>query len=93
MGARGLRLPRADRAAENVVEPLRYCLELLEAGADRRRIYQAKVSSQQAHVEAKEALRLEDKKSSTSWLVFAISVTLLFIVVAIATLVVITGGK
>ena len=91
--ALGKVVPRADRAAENVVEPLRYCLELLEAGADRRRIYQAKVSSQQAHVEAKEALRLEDKKSATSWLVFAISVTLLFIVVAITTLVVITGGK
>ena len=91
--ALGKVVPRTDRAPENVVEPLRYCLEMLEAGADRRRIYEAKVSTQQARAEAKEALRVEDRRSSTSWVVFGISVAMLFAVVAVATVVVMNGGK
>ncbi len=77
--ALGKSMPRADKAPENVVEPLRYCLDFLETGVDIRRSRAAQAERAEALRTAEDAEHAERRKSSTAWVVFAVAVTMLLV--------------
>jgi hypothetical protein len=83
--ALGKVVPRADRPPENVVEPLRYCFEMIEEGGDRERIRSAQAAREEAEFMAVRAEENERKKSAVAWMVFAVAVTLLLVAVAVVT--------
>lgn len=80
----GKLIPDAEKPPENVVEPLRYCLDFLERGADVRRSRVAKAERAQALRVAEQAEHEERKKSTMVWIVFAVAVSMLFVAVCVA---------
>lgn len=77
--ALGKPVPRAEKPPENVVEPLRYCLDFLERGVDVRRSRAAQVERVEAIRKAEDAEHAERKKSALAWVVFAVAVTMLLV--------------
>jgi len=77
--AMGKPIPRADKPPENVVEPLRYCLDFLERGVDVRRTRAAQAERADAIRKAEDAEHVERKKSAMAWVVFAVAVTMLLV--------------
>lgn len=88
--ALGKTIPRVDRAPENVVEPLRYCLEMIEAGTDRQRLSDAQQSVRSSRMKAEQEVLVEEKRASTAWLIFIVAVIILFAVVGIATFILVS---
>ena len=82
-GALGKPVPTSDRSPENVVEPLRYCIESLERGIDITRAETARTDRAQAMRAAEDADTKERKKSAMAWIVFAVAVGMLFVAVGI----------
>ncbi len=79
-------VPRAESAGENLVEPLRYCLELMETATDKSRLKQAVSTRTKAVAEAAREEHRESKRTSTAWLIFAVAIGLLFMTVAVVTI-------
>jgi len=80
----GKSVPQADRPAENVVEPLRYCLSFMERRAEHARAKAARVERDMAIRAAQDAEIVERKKSATAWVVFAVAIAMLLASVAVA---------
>lgn len=80
----GKSVPQADRPAENVVEPLRYCLSFMERRAEHARAKAARVERDMAIRAAQDAEIAERKKSATAWVVFAVAIAMLLASVAVA---------
>lgn len=81
----GKSVPRADKPPENVVEPLRYCLDQMERGADVRVAKEAKQRRREARRQAAEAEAIERKKSAGAWLFFTVAIAMLLAATAIGT--------
>jgi len=81
----GKSIPRVDRPPENVIEPLRYCLEQMESGEDIQRITDAKARRREAARQAEEAELVERRKSATAWVVFAVAAAMLLAAAGIGT--------
>jgi len=80
----GKQVPRADKPPENVVEPLRYCLDFLERSVDIKRVKVAREQRAEA-VRAAEASEVAARKrSALAWVLFAVAVTMLMASVAAA---------
>ena len=77
--AMGKPVPRAEKPPENVVEPLRYCLDFLERGVDVRRARAAQAERADAIRKAEDAEHAERKKSAIVWIVFAVAVAMLLV--------------
>ena len=75
----GKQVPRADKPPENIVEPLRYCLDFIERGTDVRRTQVARDQRTEAMRTAQVAETAERKKSAVVWVVFAVAVTMLLV--------------
>ncbi len=80
----GKQVPRGDKPAENVVEPVRYCLSFMERGADVQRAQQARADRQRAMQEAEEAELAQRKRSAFVWIVFAVAISMLIVSVGVA---------
>jgi hypothetical protein len=89
----GKSIPRADKSPENVVEPLRYCLDQMERGADVRVAKEAKQRRKEARRQAAEAEEIERKKSAGAWLFFAVAIAMLLAATAIGTFWFITRNR
>lgn len=72
-------MPRAEKPPENIVEPLRYCLDFIERGTDVRRTQVARDQRTEAMRTAQVAETAERKKSAVVWVVFAVAVTMLLV--------------
>jgi hypothetical protein len=83
--ALGKSVPRADRPAENVVEPLRYCFEMMDAGADQARIREAQRLMQESQWRAAQNEKAESARTTNAWVIFTVAVALLFAVVGVVT--------
>jgi hypothetical protein len=83
--ALGRGVPRAEFPAENVVEPLRYCFEMMDAGADQERIREAQRLAQEAHWRAAQNEKTEKARTTNAWVIFTVAVVLLFTVVGVVT--------
>ena len=81
----GRSMPRAERPAENVVEPLRYCFEMMDASADQARVRESKRLRRQADAIAAMKEDSEKQRTTNSWVIFTIAVIVLFAVVGIVT--------
>lgn len=75
----GKQVPRAEKPPENIVEPLRYCLDFIERGTDVRRTQVARDQRTEAMRTAQVAETAERKKSAVVWVVFAVAVTMLLV--------------
>jgi hypothetical protein len=86
-------VPRADRPAENVVEPLRYCLELMSETP--RAVQPSPSQSAAIPVGAPFGAETDDApqgdgertRSGVAWMVFAIATIMLFVTVVVAAMV------
>ena len=83
----GKPMPRMDRPAENVVEPLRYCFEMMQASAAGERQRETRRLHAEAELAARRLEVEEARRSTSSWTIFIIAVVTLFVVVAVVTLV------
>ena len=83
--ALGKQVPQAERPAENVVEPVRYCLSIIERGVDVKRVETARSERDAAHRAAEADEVAERKRSAMAWLVFGVAVAMLLVSVAVAT--------
>jgi t-SNARE complex subunit (syntaxin) len=81
----GATIPHADRPAENVVEPLRYCLELIDVVADQSRIVEARRLHREANIAVERHEQSQRQVVTKSWTIFAIAMVLLFAVVGVVT--------
>lgn len=81
----GRSVPRADKPPENVVEPLRYCLELMDASAASAHAAEMSRVTVERRVVAEETARSGSWQLAKAWLVFAMAVTALLGVVGFAT--------
>jgi len=89
--ALGKSVPRAERAAENVVEPLRYCFEMMDAGADQARIREAQRLAQESQWRAAQNDKAEKARTTNAWTIFIVAMVLLFAVVGVVTWVAVQG--
>jgi hypothetical protein len=81
----GRKLPRAEQPAENVVEPLRYCFETMDAVADQVRARDAKRLKRQAQLAAELSETSDRQRWMGSWTLFILAMIALFAVVGIVT--------
>lgn len=77
--ALGKPVPKSDNPPENVVEPLRYCLDYLERGEDVVRSRAAQAERAEALRKADDAEHAERRKSAMAWVIFAVAVTMLLV--------------
>lgn len=83
--ALGRSMPRAEKPAENIVEPLRYCFEMMDASADVARVRDARRLQAEAEL-AVARQELDDRRRGTnSWVLFTVAIVALFAVVGIVT--------
>lgn len=80
----GKSVPRVDRAPENVIEPVRYCLSFMERGVDLQRAQAARTERAKAVRAAQEAEIVERKRSAMVWVVFAVAMVMLIVAVGVA---------
>lgn len=80
----GKQVPRVDRAPENVIEPVRYCLSFMERGVDLQRAQAARTERAKAIRAAQEAEVVERKRSAVAWVVFAVAMAMLIVAVGVA---------
>jgi hypothetical protein len=83
--ALGRTMPRAEKPAENVVEPLRYCFEMMDSSADVARVREAKRLQAEAQLVAARHELDERRRSTNSWVTFIVAIVVLFAVVGIVT--------
>jgi hypothetical protein len=81
----GRSVPRADKPAENVVEPLRYCFEMMDSGDAKARIREAQQLQAEAEAVALDNEVGEKRRTTNAWVIFIIAVIALFAVVGLAT--------
>jgi hypothetical protein len=89
--ALGRTVPRAEKPAENVVEPLRYCFEMMEVTASEARIREAKRLQAEAQQLAVRGEAEERRRSTNAWIVFIVAVVLLLAAVGIGTWMLVAG--
>ena len=68
-----------------MVEPVRYCLSIIERGVDVKRVETARSERDAAHRAAEADEVAERKRSAMAWLVFGVAVAMLLVSVAVAT--------
>lgn len=88
----GAAVPRADKAPENVVEPLRYCFELMDVSDDQSRVSEARRLQREAQALVARQQQVEQRSATTSWAIFAVAIIMLFAVVGIVTWFVVSRG-
>jgi hypothetical protein len=84
--ALGKPMPRIDRPAENVVEPLRYCFEMMQSSDASERERETRRLRVEATAMAERIEADEGKRATNSWVVFTIAVVTLFVAVAVVTI-------
>ena len=67
------------------MEPLRYCFEMMDAGADQARIREAQRLVQESQWRAAQNEKAERARTTNAWVIFTVAVALLFAVVGVVT--------
>lgn len=83
--ALGKVVPRADRLGENIVEPLRFCFELMHESTGRQVVREAAVRKAEAERQQIRAVENERRTSTVAWTIFAIATVMLLVSVAVVT--------
>ncbi|MFN9125660.1 MAG: TRAFAC clade GTPase domain-containing protein [bacterium] len=83
--ALGKPMPRAEKPAENVVEPLRYCFEMMQASAAVSLAREAQRMSAEVAAALAQTEVDEERESTRSWTVFIIAMVMLFGLVGVVT--------
>jgi len=83
--ALGKPMPRAEKPGENIVEPLRYCFEMMQASAASNQAREAQRIRAEAAATVVRTEVEEQRESTKSWTVFIIAMVMLFGLVGVVT--------